>query len=207
MLRREANVKVIVVAASSKKAGKSMLAAYLVRELGAKQALKVSAGGIHPGKEAIVTDARELSRAGTDTGALLAAGATSVAWVNTSSEELGSALAKALTSFPKDGILIVEGNSALQHLVPDFTVFLMAVPLEGFKPSASAALERADLVLVDRSGPLGEVDLGELKKEIRARAPRAEHIFYRAPRDYDLTFKEAAIEARLALGLGPAEKQ
>jgi hypothetical protein len=54
-------MKVVVVTSSSKKAGKSTLAAYLVRELGAASAVKVSAGGTHPTSEAVVTDPGRLA--------------------------------------------------------------------------------------------------------------------------------------------------
>jgi hypothetical protein len=120
--------------------------------------------------------------------------------VNTSREDVGAALAKALKGMPR-GVLVIEGNSAVENISPDFTVFLMAVPFEDFKPSAAAALSKADLVMVNRSGALGDLDLREIKKEIRQRAPGAEQVFYRPPRDSALAFEKAAKQARKSLGL------
>jgi len=197
---RDPALKIVVVTSSSKKAGKSTLAAYLVKELGASSAIKVSAGGSHPTRDAVVTDVGQLASPGTDTAALLGAGAKKVAWVNTTKEEAGAGLARALKGMPP-GVLVIEGNSAVESISADFTVFLMAVPFEDFKPSATAALSKADLVMVNRSGKLGDLDLRELKKEIRGRAPDAEQVFYRPPRDGALAFEKAAKQARKSLGL------
>ena len=200
MRGRDPAPKVIVVSSSSKKAGKSTLAAYLVRELGAASAIKVSAGGTHPTGDTVVTDPGRLAAPGTDTAALLDAGAKKVAWVNTSREQVGAGLARAIKGMP-GGLLVIEGNSAVENIRPDFNVFLMAVPFQEFKPSATVALSEADLVLVDRSGAVGELELRELKKKIRAKAPRAEQLFYRAPRDRELAYEKAARHARESLGL------
>lgn len=169
--------RVIVVSAASKKGGKSTVAAHLVRELGAEYGLKVSAGGTHAVRP-LTSDPEIISTPGTDTGALVAAGAGMVLWVNAPSHELGSELQRAMSMFPAPGLLVVEGGSALAHISPDFSVFLMGVPFEGFKPSAGPALEKSDLVLVNTSGPLAGADRSVLEAELRMRAQNATVLFY-----------------------------
>ena len=198
----ESRTRIIVVGASSKKAGKSTVAARLVGDLGAEYGLKVSSGGSHTGAP-VITDPQLISTPGTDTGALIGAGAKMVIWVNASKPELAAELDRALSMFPPGGLLVIEGNSALTHIKPDFTVFVMGVPFEDFKPSASSALEKADLVLVDRTGALMQMDRAALEKRIHARASKAIVMFF----DYDSeNFSDVLAETvRLAgerLGLG-----
>jgi hypothetical protein len=168
---------IISVSASSKKAGKSTVASHLVSELGADYGLKVSSGGTH-GESRLVTDPNIISTPGTDTGALVAAGAGLVLWVNAPQGELREELQRALSMFPPGGLLVIEGNSALAHVSPDFAVFLMNVPFEDFKPSATLPLEKADLVLVNLSGALADLDRSSLESEIRERATSASIYFY-----------------------------
>ncbi len=168
---------IIVVSAASKKGGKSTVAAHLVRELRADYGLKVSAGGTHA-EETLTTDPGVISTPGTDTGALVAAGARRVLWVNAPPEHLGAELDRALSMFGEPGLLVVEGGSALAHLDPDFSVFLMGVPFTDFKPSAERALEKADLVLVNTSGALSGSDVRGLEAEIHGRAPDARVLLY-----------------------------
>jgi molybdopterin-guanine dinucleotide biosynthesis protein len=170
-------LKVISVSSSSKKSGKSTVASLLVRELGADYGLKVSSGGSHAG-QGLVDDPAVIEKPGTDTGALIRAGAKSVLWVSAPPSELREELEKALARFPAGGLVVVEGNSALSHFSPDFAVFLMTVPFEEFKPSAAVALAKADLVLVNLSGKLSGADTGELERLIHERSPYATVIVY-----------------------------
>lgn len=188
--------RIIAVSSSSKKAGKSSLASHLVRELSADYGLKVSSGGRHKPAAAITTDPGVIAMPGTDTGSLLGAGAKKVVWVHASGGRLGSELRRALGKFPPGGLLVMEGNSALAHINPDFSVFLMSVPLEEFKPSAAVAMSKADLVLIDRSGKLGNIDLERLKHLILRLAGGAKTVFYRDEEGRNLAWEEAARMAR-----------
>lgn len=181
---------VISVGASAKKAGKSTLAAHLVRELGAEYGLKVSSGGSHAPAGNIIDDTDIISQPGTDTGRLVEAGARRVLWVDSGGEELGRELEHALSRFPPGGTLVVEGNSALGHIEPDYAVFLMNSPFELFKPSALPALARADLVLVDTSDVLRGADPRTLEREIRERAPAASIIFYGGGEERECAWRE-----------------
>src|SRR5450830_1707595 len=188
--------KIISVSSSSKKAGKSSLASYLVRELDADFGLKVSSGGMHSTPETVITDPVIITRQGTDTGSLVEAGAKQVIWVNTGGSKLKEELDRALSLFPGGGLLVVEGNSALEHLDPDFAVFLMAVPFNEFKSSSRGALYRSDLVLTDLTGGLSEYSRGRLKSKLEELAPRARVLFFDDETERENAWREAAIMAR-----------
>ena len=169
----------------------------MVRELRPTFALKVSSGSHTP--QAIVTDPRLLAKPGTDTGALLAAGARKVLWVNASGKRLAAELEKALAMFPAGGTLVVEGNSALEHISPDFSVFVMTVPFSEFKPSAQQALTGADLVLVDMRWNLAAADEDSIGSGLAERAPRARVIYYADEQGFDSACERTAAMARGAL--------
>lgn len=191
--------RIISVSASSKKAGKSRLASHLVRELNAEYALKVSSGGRHAPGEDVVTDAEIISRPGTDTGALVEAGARTVLWVCADGASLTSALESALSMLPSGGLLVIEGNSALLSLDPDFAVFLMAAPFEEFKESAPAALVKADLVIVDLTGRLAGEERSSLERGVRGLNSTALLLFYTNDKERLKAFEKALRMARTAL--------
>ncbi|MBU4193409.1 MAG: hypothetical protein KKF66_00235 [Actinobacteria bacterium] len=192
---------IIAVTSSSRKAGKSAVASYLVRELGAEFGLKVSSGS-HAPAGSLTTDPKVISRKGTDTGKLVEAGASRVLWVHAEPGRLNAQLQRALAVFPEKGLLVVEGNSAAVHLDPDYAVFLMAVPFDQFKPSALPALERADLVLVDLTGALGELEPTSLEAEVNRLAPSAIVISYDDDAGRKNTLAETARLIRTHLSLG-----
>lgn len=191
-------LKIISVSSSSKKSGKSTVASLLVRELGADYGLKVSSGGSHAG-QGLVDDPAVIRKPGTDTGALIQAGARSVLWVSAPPSELREELEKALARFPAGGLVVVEGNSALLHLSPDFAIFLMTVPFEEFKPSAAVALEKADLVLVNMDGKLAGADPEELGRQIHERSQDVTVIPFNWRRGLDAVLRETARLARFRI--------
>ena len=160
-------------------------------------ALKVSSGSHTPSP--IVTDPEVLARPGTDTGALLRAGATTVLWVNASGGRLAIELGRALEMFPPGCTLVVEGNSALEHLDADFSVFVMGVPFSDFKPSAEQALSKADLVLVDLRWQLRGNDPASIERELAERAPGAKVICYSDAEGFEETLQKTAQMARKEL--------
>ncbi|MBK5092406.1 MAG: hypothetical protein JJE48_02685 [Actinobacteria bacterium] len=191
-----AKLKIVSVSSSSKKAGKSSLASHLVRELGADFGLKVSSGGTHPTAKTIISDQDVIERNGTDTGSLVNAGAKQVIRVNAPEGSLKEELGRALSMFPDNGLIVVEGNSALEYLDPDFAVFLMAVPLDEFKPSARGALSRSDLVLVDGTGGLSRYDRDKLASALKTLAPGARTLLFDDQTGRENAWREAAIMAR-----------
>jgi molybdopterin-guanine dinucleotide biosynthesis protein len=191
--------RIVSVSASSKKAGKSTVASHLVRELGADYGLKVSCGGSHA-EQPLTSDPDVISRPGTDTGALFAAGAGLVLWVSAPASKLAAELDRALSMFPAGGILVVEGNSALDYVRPDFAVFLVNVPFEDFKASAFSAMEKADLILLNRAGKLATFDAAQLERSIRERAPDADVIQHDdRPESLAFALAEAVRLARIHL--------
>ena len=189
--------RIISVGASSKKAGKSKVASFLVSALQPTCALKVSSGSHTP--SAIVTDPELLGRPGTDTGALIKAGAARVLWVNASGTRLASELKRALEMFPADCTLVIEGNSALEHINADFSVFVMTVPFDEFKPSAEQALTKADLVLVDMRWNLKGRKQDSIAQGLAKRAPGAQVVYYSNAPGFASALQRAATMARRAL--------
>jgi hypothetical protein len=170
--------KVVSVGSSSKKSGKSSVASFLVRDLGIDFGLKVGSGS--HAETGIITDESVLSRPGTDTGSLLKAGARKVIWVNSPAGELGSDVRQSIEMFPAGGTILIEGNSALDYIDPDFAVFVMTVTYQEFKPSAVGAIGRADIVLVDQSLATGLRGREAVESEIREHAPQARMLWYPA---------------------------
>ena len=193
---KKSSLKIVSVSSSSKKAGKSSLASYLIRELGADFGLKVSSDGTHRTTETVITDPEVVERKGTDTGKLKEAGAKLVIWVNTREEKLEEDLAKALDMLPPTGLLLVEGNSVVAYLDPDFALFLMSAPFEDFKPSANIALSKADLVLIDEASAVGKTKEGRIEKQLRTRSQGAEMIFYSGKEGRRPAWSHAALMIR-----------
>lgn len=183
---------IVSVGASSKNAGKSSLASFLVAELAADYGLKVSSGGMHD-DHGVVDDPVEVAAPGTDTGALIRAGAKKVLWVSSPPERLEADLERALGMFPPGGTLVVEGNTALTLLESDFSVFVMNVHFDSFKPSAALALERADLVIVGLGRDLPESARPVIERELASRAPAAELLFYTGGmNEFETAMRQAA---------------
>lgn len=197
MVENISGPKVVSVSSSSKKSGKSRLATFLVRELGSDYALKVSSGSHAP--RGVITDEETISREGTDTGALVRAGARRVVWVNASEGRLAEELDEAMSLFGPGGTLVVEGNSALKHLRADFAVFVMTVPFDDFKDSAREAVSSADMVVVDTGGGLAEVPRAELARQIKSLSPRARAVFYSDEETLDLAMGQVLEAAREAI--------
>jgi len=164
--------RIITVSGASKDVGKSSLAAYLASRCRSCAGMKVSIHEERPPGEAVVEE-REGSP--TDTGRLYAAGARPVLWVRTTRKDLEGDLAAALSRLDAP-VVVVEGNSVLRHLVPDFAVFVMFPTFEGFKPSAFEALARAHVVVVNGPRGLSGREALELERRIKGHNPRAKTV-------------------------------
>jgi hypothetical protein len=187
---------VICVGSSSKKAGKSRLAALLVERLGARCAIKSSSGKEHAPAGEITSEPLVLRQPGTDTGKLLEAGAEFVLWVHPAPGEYEGTLARSIRMLPDDCILVIEGNSAVPFAGADFVVFLMVAPFDDFKPGALQALRLADLVVIELPAS-GARDA--LETELTARAPSARLLFYNGDEERDGAFGVAVEEARASV--------
>jgi molybdopterin-guanine dinucleotide biosynthesis protein len=84
---------------------------------------------------------------GKDTRRMLDAGAERVLWVKSPPSDLGELLPLAVEKLLGLKGIIVEGNSAIEFLVPDIIIFTFGSNSEEIKESAKRILARADVVL------------------------------------------------------------
>ena len=92
---------------------------------------------------------------GKDTRRMLDAGAERVVWVKSPPSELGDLLPLAVEKLSDLKGVIVEGNSAIEFLVPDIIIFMFGDYSEKIKESAKGILEKADVVLSEEGPPAG----------------------------------------------------
>jgi len=165
---------IVAISGADKDVGKSSLAAFLISRGRDCAAAKFSVHGEEPPGEAIVEETA--SGADNDTSRMLRAGASPVYWVRATRETLPGLAAEVLRRVGgKD--LVLEGNSVLEHLQADYSVFIMGPGFDGFKPSAWPALRRADSVLVNGEGRLTGEEAVRLEREIKSHNPGAKVIF------------------------------
>lgn len=101
-----------------------------------------------------LVDEREvLLTEGKDTRRMLDAGAERVLWVKSPPSELGELLPLAMEKLSDLKGIIVEGNSAIEFLVPDIIIFIFGNSSEKIKESAKGILEKADVVLSEKATP------------------------------------------------------
>lgn len=167
--------KIISVSGASKDIGKSSLAAFLASRCRACAGVKVSMHAERPPGEVIVVESELPSRPDTDTGRLRLAGAFPVLWVRSTPQSLARDIREAFSRLDKP-VVIVEGNSVLRHLEPDFAVFVMSTTFEGFKPSAFEALRKAHTVVVNGEENISGREALELEREIKRLNPRAKPV-------------------------------
>lgn len=90
---------------------------------------------------------------GKDTRRMLDAGAERVLWVKSPPSELGDLLPLAMEKLSDLKGVIIEGNSAIEFLVPDIIIFMFGDISEKIKESAKGILEKADVVLFEEGPP------------------------------------------------------
>lgn len=163
---------VITISGANKDIGKSSLASYLAAHCPACAAMKVSIHSERPPGEAILEEKDPHASPLTDTSRLLAAGARPVLWVRSTRESLSSDLREAFSCLEAP-VVIVEGNSVLEHLQPDYAVFIMGPTFEGFKPSAFEAIAKAHTVVVNGEGGVPGGKILELERKVKEMNPRA----------------------------------
>jgi hypothetical protein len=121
--------KTIFVAGTRRKAGKTLVTAFLLRSLPGAGAIKVtccrSAGGCPRGRPCgvcqslsgpfeVVQDHDILAQPGKDTARLLKAASGKVVWLKSLPDALAPGLRAALALFADEKVVIVEGNAAFQ---------------------------------------------------------------------------------------------
>jgi molybdopterin-guanine dinucleotide biosynthesis protein len=137
--------------------------------------MKVSIHAERPPGEAILEEDDTRADSRTDTARLRRAGAYPVFWVRTTRECLGDDLRHALARLEAP-VVIVEGNSVLEHLDPDYAVFIMGPSSEDFKPSAYLAVAKAHTVVINGDRKLTGTEALRLERWIKGRNPKAKVI-------------------------------
>ena len=90
---------------------------------------------------------------GTDTSRYLAAGAVRSIWVRARQGELAEAMPRVRREIAQSGNFILESNSVLRFLKPDFYAAVLDPAVADFKPSSLRYLDRADALLLPGSAP------------------------------------------------------
>lgn len=162
----------ITVSGASKDIGKSSLVAYLASHCPSCAAVKVTVHEERVPGEAVIEEKGPAQGRGTDTERMLEAGASPVFWVRTTVRDLPGDLEK-VAPLLQAPVVIVEGNSVLEHLEPDYAVFVMGSGFDDFKPSAFAAIKKAHTVLVSGETGFSGGELLALEREVKGMNPGA----------------------------------
>lgn len=153
-------MKIITVSGTSSNAGKTFVVTKLLQHLKGWSGLKVTTThkGLCPTgkncgvcgqlrtKYSIITDKKVIIEKGKDTHRFKEAGAKRVIWLKTQPAGLKEGLNKAISKFKKTEGIIIEGNSALKYIKPDFAIFIKKNH-SAVKKSAKEAIKKADLIL------------------------------------------------------------
>jgi hypothetical protein len=126
-----------------------------------------------------VAISEERAASDTDSGRFLAAGARHAFWVRTPAGGLGEAMPRLRRVLSQAEHAIVESNSLLQFIKPDFCLMVVDGAVADFKPTSRRFLDRADALVVTSDAPLAwpEVPASLYKSKPRffALAPRYEN--------------------------------
>lgn len=129
--------------------GKTTVACKILQKLSGLGAIKYSKTSFYG---SITEDIKILSEKGKDTRRFLDSGAEKVLWVRAPFYELPEILPIAVEMLsPLKGI-VIEGNSAIEVLTPDITVFVSG-PEGKMKAGAEKILRLADVVVFDSKLP------------------------------------------------------
>lgn len=164
--------RVITISGANKDIGKSSLAAYLINHCHGCAGIKVTVHAERPPGDAVVEEENPPVVSGTDTARMVEAGASPVFWVRTTVKDMAADLGEIWPRL-KAPVVVVEGNSVLDHVEPDFAVFIMGPTLDDFKPSAFDAVKKAHTVVVNGEKDLSGADVLRLEREIKRMNPRA----------------------------------
>jgi molybdopterin-guanine dinucleotide biosynthesis protein len=157
---------VVVIGGQASGVGKTGVVCALIAGMGERRwtAIKISQAEVGEGwgsgdageDAAVVAIHEELAAgSGTDSARYLAAGAERAFWVSTRQGELAAAMPRlsALIAGAEDSI--VESNSVLEFVRPDFYAVVVDPEVADFKASALRYLDRADALLVPKGGLRG----------------------------------------------------
>lgn len=95
----------------------------------------------------------------TDSGRFLVSGAQRAFWVRTPAGGLNDAMPRLRKILDGGENIIVESNSLLRFVKPDFYAVVVDGAVADFKPSCRAWLDRADALVPTSNAPLGWADV------------------------------------------------
>jgi len=149
---------IVAVSGLSSNTGKTTLVCELIKQLPGWEAIKLTRGhyrscGKDPSgccvsdllsDEPLIRSGRAANyEAGKDTGMFWDAGAANVHWVIVGEEQVEAGIQGALARVQSEGV-IVEGNSFLHYIDPDFAIMCARAGENKMKSSARPTLARAD---------------------------------------------------------------
>lgn len=149
---------IVAVSGLSSNTGKTTLACELIRRLPGWEAIKLTRGhyrscGKDPSgccvsdllrEEPLIRSGREANyEFGKDTGRFWDAGAADVHWVIVNEDQVQAGITQALSRVKSAGV-IVEGNSFLEYVEPDFAIMCARAGENKLKSSARRNLGKAD---------------------------------------------------------------
>ena len=153
---------IVAVSGFSSNVGKTTLVCDLLSALPGWEAIKVSRGHYRScGKdpeaccvsdllrdEPVVRSGREANyQAGKDTGRFWDSGATNVHWVIVDDRQVEQGVNEALSRVESEGV-IVEGNSFLEYIDPDFTIMCARAEGGTIKSSARKTISKCDALFL-----------------------------------------------------------
>src|SRR2546423_766232 len=149
---------IVAVSGLSSNTGKTTLACELIKRLPGWEAIKLTRGhyrscGKDPSgccvsdllrDEPLIRSGREANyEKGKDTGRFWDAGATNVHWVIVKEDQVAQGISEALARVKTAGV-IVEGNSFLEFIDPDFAIICARAGENKMKSSARRTLAKAN---------------------------------------------------------------
>ena len=149
---------IIAISGLSSNTGKTTLACDLIKSLPGWEAIKLTRGHYRScGKdphgccvsdllrdEPLIRSGREANyEKGKDTGRFWDAGAANVHWVIVGEDQVEEGISRALSRVQAEGV-VVEGNSFLEFIEPDFAIICARAGENKLKSSARRTLEKAD---------------------------------------------------------------
>jgi hypothetical protein len=153
---------VVVIGGQASGVGKTGVVCALIAGMGERRWTAIKISQLEPGEGedgeevGLATVHEELEAGnGTDSARYLAAGAERSFWVRTKRGELAAAMPRVRALIAGSGNAIVESNSVLEFLQPDFYAVVVDPGIGDFKASSLRYLDRADALLVPKGGLRG----------------------------------------------------
>lgn len=108
-----------------------------------------------------------------DSGRFLAAGAARAFWVRTPSGELNAAMPRVRRLLAESENVIIESNSILRFVQPDFCAMVLDGGVADFKPTSLRFLDRANVLVItgDADPAWPQVSASLLRNKPRFAAP------------------------------------